>query len=53
MTFVPDSGPLHDDKSAYAFVVGVDESDTEQKAFWEEINQHHAELLVPSVGVKF
>ena len=29
----------------YAFLVGVDDSGTEQKSVWEEINQHHAELL--------
>ena len=31
--------------AAYAFVVGVDDSGTERKAFLKDINQHHAELL--------
>ena len=31
--------------AAYAFVVGVNESGSEQKALLEDINQHHAELL--------
>ena len=31
--------------ATYAFVVGVDDSGTEQKALLKDINQHHAELL--------
>ena len=31
--------------ATYAFIVGVDESGSEQRALLEDINQHHAELL--------